>query len=118
MEDTKTHIISRELANYREADRCCPTCNDGTRIKQQQRWVPDEASGNPKFCGVFWVCVNHPDDTDHYQYSPGGGSRGAKPRETNGAVVPRKFLPPEPDKPRVMVVKRQPNGHRVPLRVA
>lgn len=102
--DTKTHIITRDLANYRETDRCCPICNDGTRIVKRLKVLKNDEGNINGFGGHYWVCANHDDNWDHYNYSPGGGKN--KPRETNGATVPRQFLPPEPPKPSMRVVKR------------
>jgi len=117
MDDTKTHIISSDLARFREADRCCPACNDGTRIVKRQRVTVDKEQDTITFGGFYWVCDRYPEDYDHYQYSPGGGRNGAKPRETVGVVVPRKFMPPPPYVPSARVVKRNADGSHTPLSV-
>jgi hypothetical protein len=117
-EDTKTHIISQKLANYREADRCCPVCDDGTRIKRMQVVNVNEETGNITFGGYYWVCESNPDDTDHYQYSPGGGRRGAKPRESVHAHVPERFKPSFVMQPRGPghVIKRGKDGKKTVIK--
>lgn len=116
-EDTKTHSISRELANYRETMRECPVCHNGARIVKRLRVNSDEATGNITFGGEYWVCEDHDTDTDHYQLSPGGGKRGAKPRETTTAHVPKRFQPDFVELPRsaMSVHKRNSDGTRTPL---
>ncbi len=117
--DTKTHQISRQLADFREADRCCPVCNDGTRIVMRHRVYTDDEGNVTGVGGTYWVCAEHDTDYDHYQYSPGGGKKGAKPRETVGASVPQRFLPPKPEVPSARVVKRdRVTGTITPLKVA
>ena len=120
--DTKTHIITRDLANYREADRTCPVCCNGTSIVKRLRVNTNEGSDsitcNITIGGAYWVCEAHDTDWDHYQYSPGEGKRGAKPRETVGVTVPKRFQPDFVELPRtaMAVHKRNKDGAITPLK--
>lgn len=88
IEEIKTHIITPALYDFRDSDRCCPRCNDGTRIGKRFRTYEDPETGRVYNQGCYWSCDRYPNDTDHYQLSPGGGDKCAKPRETNGLAVP------------------------------
>jgi len=117
MDEPKTHYISRKLADYRESDRTCPMCCDGTRIKKQFKLRTDEVTGSMLFEGEWWECEKHIGNTDHYQLSPGGGEKGAKPRETVGAHVPKRFHADyvEPPRSAMSVHKRSRDGTITPL---
>ena len=111
--DTKTHVITPELLAYRERDRCCPICNDGTRIIKRPGIIKDDNRlTGVRLAGWFWVCQDNPDDYDHYNLSPGGGKLGSNPRETNGSSVPRHMLPNAEERPSgPRVVKRDRDGN-------
>ena len=117
-EDTKTHYITNDLARYRETMRECPVCNNGARIVKRLRVNSNEETGNITFGGEYWVCEDHDTDTDHYQLSPGGGRRGAKPRETVGAHVPKRFKPDFVELPRGPghVIRRGKDGSRTVIK--
>ena len=104
MNDNKTNIIDRKVADARVGNPC-PTCGDHLVILVN-RFTEDPETGAVKFGGQYGVCAGHADDTSHYELSPGGGKKGAKPRETAGCPIPASLRPQTADRPVTRVVKR------------
>lgn len=81
MADKNTHSITPEQLVEREREGVCPRCNSPLA------WMKPKDDGDGNYRGGFWVCSRHRFGwADHYQLSPGGGTRNAKPRETVGVT--------------------------------